>query len=232
VCAGVQADRMARLGGLDVDFRIIPFRGEYYRLPAARNDLVQHLIYPIPDPELPFLGVHVTRTIDGGVTVGPNAVLGWAREGYPKFSFERADVADYLRFPGLYQLARHNARTGIREIRNSLSKRGYLRECRRYCPDLRVEDLLPATAGIRAQAVMRDGSFVHDFLFRETERSLHVCNAPSPAATSAMPIGEMIADRLLRLQGTRAAGKSEAAPIGRAGDVGSRDHAPPIRRVP
>jgi L-2-hydroxyglutarate oxidase len=197
VCAGLQADRLARMAGVDVDFRIVPFRGEYYRLPERRSNLVRHLIYPIPDPELPFLGVHLTRTTDGGVTVGPNAVLGLSREGYRKFSFDRRDVADYVRFPGMWRVARANLRTGVREMTNSLSKRGYLRECRKYAPSLSLRDLQPEPAGIRAQAVLRDGTLVHDFLFAETARTLHVCNAPSPAATSAIPIGEMITDRLL-----------------------------------
>ncbi len=197
VCGGVQADRLARLAGLTIDFQMVPFRGEYYRLPVARNDVVRHLIYPIPDPELPFLGVHLTRMADGGVTVGPNAVLGWSREGYPKFSFDRHDVAEYARFPGMWKVARANVRTGAREMFNSLSKRGYLRECRKYCPSLTVDELLPEPAGIRAQAVRRDGTLIHDFLFAETPRMLHVCNAPSPAATSAIPIGELITDKVL-----------------------------------
>jgi (S)-2-hydroxyglutarate dehydrogenase len=196
VCAGLQADRLARMAGARTDFQIVPFRGEYYRLPVARSTLIKQLIYPIPDPELPFLGVHLTRTIDGGVTVGPNAVLGFAREGYGKGAFRARDVATYLRFGGMWRMARANVRTGARELRNSIFKRGYLRECRRYCPELTVEDLLPAPAGIRAQAVLRDGSLVHDFLFVETPRTLHVCNAPSPAATSAIPIGELIAAKL------------------------------------
>jgi len=195
-CGGLQADRLARMAGARSDFQIIPFRGEYYRLPDSRRDLIRHLIYPVPDPDLPFLGVHLTRTIDGGVTVGPNAVLGFAREGYRKGSFRRRDVGAYLRFPGMWRVARSNARTGARELRNSMFKRGYLRECRKYCPELTLDDLLPEPAGIRAQAVLRDGTLVHDFLFAETPRTLHVCNAPSPAATSAIPIGAMIAARL------------------------------------
>jgi (S)-2-hydroxyglutarate dehydrogenase len=197
VCGGLQADRLARLSGLGDDFQIVPFRGEYYRFPASRNDVVRHLIYPVPDPSLPFLGVHLTRMIDGGVTVGPNAVLGFAREGYPRLSFERADVAECARFPGLWRVARDHARTGVREMRNSLWKKGYLQECRRYCPDLTLADLLPEEAGIRAQAVLRDGTLVHDFLLRQTARTLHVCNAPSPAATSAIPIASLVVDRLL-----------------------------------
>jgi (S)-2-hydroxyglutarate dehydrogenase len=197
VCGGVQADRLARTAGVDVEFRIVPFRGEYYRLPASRSDIVTHLIYPIPDPDLPFLGVHLTRTVDGGVTVGPNAVLGFSREGYDKFSFDRRDVTDYLRFPGMWRVARANVRVGAREMTNSLFKRGYLRECRKYVPSLELQDLLPQPAGIRAQALLRDGTLVHDFLFAETDRMLHVCNAPSPAATSAIPIGRLITQRLL-----------------------------------
>lgn len=197
VCAGLQADRLARMAGAPIDFQIVPFRGEYYRLPASRNGIVTHLIYPIPNPDLPFLGVHLTRTVGGGVTVGPSAVLGFAREGYRKGSFRRRDVGEYLRFPGMWRVARHNVRTGARELRNSLSKRSYLRECHKYCPQLTLDDLLPEPAGIRAQAVLRDGTLVHDFLFAETPRTLHVCNAPSPAATAAIPIGEMIARQLV-----------------------------------
>jgi L-2-hydroxyglutarate oxidase len=178
------------------DSQIIPFRGEYYQLPPYRRDLVRRLVYPIPDPSLPFLGVHLSPTVDGRVTVGPNAVLGLSREGYRKGSFDRSDVAQYVRYPGLWRVARRYAGTGVREVKNSLWRRGYLRECRRYCPDLTLDDLLPTEAGIRAQAVLRDGTMVHDFLLAETQRSVHVLNAPSPAATSALPIGEMIASKV------------------------------------
>ncbi|WP_210752259.1 L-2-hydroxyglutarate oxidase [Nocardiopsis alborubida] len=195
VCGGLQADRLARLAGVTVDTAIVPFRGEYYRLPDHRRDLVRHLIYPVPDPDLPFLGVHLSPTIEGHVTVGPNAVLGLAREGYPKFSVSGRDIVDLVRFPGIWHLAKTNVATGAREMRNSLWKRGYLQECRKYCPSLQVGDLLPQEAGIRAQAVRKDGSLVHDFLIEQTSRTVHVLNAPSPAATSALPIGEMIAKR-------------------------------------
>ena len=198
VCGGLQADRLARLAGVRADFQIVPFRGEYYRLPAARNGIVKALIYPIPDPALPFLGIHLTRMIDGGVSVGPNAVLGWAREGYPKFSFSPGDAAAFLRFPGFWRLIRKHVGSGIAELRNSLSKRRYLAECRKYCPSLQLDDLTPYRAGIRAQAVLRDGTMVHDFIFEETPRMLHVCNAPSPAATSALPIGALIVERLAK----------------------------------
>lgn len=190
VCGGLQSDRLARLAGLKTDYRIVPFRGEYYRLPPEKNGIVSALIYPVPDPALPFLGIHLTRTIDGGVTVGPNAVLGFAREGYGKFSFSARDAASFLRFPGFWRVMRKHMASGLAEMRNSLSKAHYLKECRKYCPSLELADLLPCEAGIRAQAVLRDGTLVHDFLFEETPRSLHVCNAPSPAATSALPIGE------------------------------------------
>ncbi|AXQ49019.1 L-2-hydroxyglutarate oxidase [Pseudomonas sp. SAR267] len=197
-CAGLQSDRLARLAGVKIDHQIIPFRGEYYRLPASKNQIVNHLIYPIPDPELPFLGVHLTRMIDGSVTVGPNAVLGFGRENYRKFSLNWRDVAEYASFPGFWKTLWNNLGSGTTEMKNSLFKRGYLEQCRKYCPSLQVEDLLPYEAGIRAQAVMRDGTLVHDFLFAETPRMVHVCNAPSPAATSAIPIGQMIAAKILK----------------------------------
>lgn len=197
-CAGLQSDRLARLAGVQIDHQIIPFRGEYYRLPASKNQIVNHLIYPIPDPDLPFLGVHLTRMIDGSVTVGPNAVLGLGRETYRKFSVNWRDVAEYARFPGFWKTIWNNLGSGTTEMKNSLFKRGYLEQCRKYCPQLEVEDLLPYEAGIRAQAVMRDGTLVHDFLFAETPRMVHVCNAPSPAATSAIPIGQMIAAKILK----------------------------------
>jgi L-2-hydroxyglutarate oxidase len=135
--------------------------------------------------------------IDGSVTVGPNAVLGFAREGYPKFSFNLRDVLEYALFPGFWKTIMNNLRHGVGEMKNSMFKSGYLEQCRKYCPSLTVDDLLPYEAGIRAQAVMKDGTLVHDFLFVETARMLHVCNAPSPAATSAIPIGEMIAQKVM-----------------------------------
>lgn len=196
-CAGIQADRIARLAGIGDGFAMLPFRGEYFRLPESRADLISHLIYPVPDPEMPFLGVHLTRMVDGGVTVGPNAVLGLARERYPKFSFERHDAAELLRFGGFWRLAPRLLRTGLGEQLDSLIKSGYLARVRRYCPELTLEDLLPHEAGIRAQAVLSDGAMVEDFMFRSTARQLHVVNAPSPAATSAKPIAGEICDRLL-----------------------------------
>jgi (S)-2-hydroxyglutarate dehydrogenase len=196
VCGGLQSDRLARMAGLEVDYQVVPFRGEYYQLPPSKNRIVSALIYPIPNPDLPFLGIHLTRMIDGSVTVGPNAVLGWSREGYPKFSVSPRDVAEFIRFPGFWKVIRSNMKAGVYELANSMSKRRYLAECRKYCPSLTIGDLQPLEAGIRAQAVLRDGTLVHDFLFRETDRMLHVCNAPSPAATSALPIGDMIAQKV------------------------------------
>lgn len=191
-CGGLGADRLARMMGIDIDFRIIPFRGEYYRLPPRHNGIVRHLIYPIPDPDLPFLGVHLTRMIDGSVTVGPNAVLGWKREGYGRVNIDLRDSLDMLGFRGFWRLAKEHLHSGLGEVRDSLWRAGYLRRVQKYCPGLQLSDLRPYPAGIRAQAVRQDGSLIHDFLFAETERSLHVCNAPSPAATSAIPIGEYL----------------------------------------
>jgi L-2-hydroxyglutarate oxidase len=198
-CAGVMADRVARMAGLATDFSIVPFRGEYFRLATRLNNLVQHHVYPVPDPALPFLGVHLTRTIGGQVTVGPNAVLGFAREGYRRGDVSPRDVAAMLGFSGFWRMARRHLASAVTEQLNAWSRKRYLALCQRYAPELRLADLEPHPTGIRAQAVMRDGSFMHDFLFRESRRSLHVCNAPSPAATSALPIGEMIAERLAAL---------------------------------
>ncbi|WP_210396023.1 L-2-hydroxyglutarate oxidase [Motiliproteus sediminis] len=195
-CSGLMADRTTRMLGIETEFQIVPFRGEYYRLPARHNQIVKHLIYPIPDPELPFLGVHLTRMIDGSVTVGPNAVQGWKREGYGRINISLRDVAEMVRFPGFWRVLFSHLGTGLKETRDSWWKRGYLRRVQKYCPQLRLTDLEPYPAGIRAQAVLRDGTLVHDFLFAESPRSLHVCNAPSPAATSALPIGNYIVDKL------------------------------------
>ena len=194
-CSGLNADRLATLHGLSINFRIIPFRGEFYQLSPDNNDLIEHLIYPIPDPTLPFLGVHLTRVVNGGVIVGPNAVLGWEREGYGKYNFDLQDIKDTFSFPGFWKLASRNWISGLNEFRNSIWKAGYLRQVQKYCPQLKSNDLLPYPAGVRAQAVMNDGTLVHDFLFAESSRSLHVCNAPSPAATSAIPIGQYICNK-------------------------------------
>jgi len=207
-CAGLMADRVTGMLDIDIDFQIIPFRGEYYRLAASKNDIVKHLIYPIPDPDLPFLGVHLTPMIDGSVTVGPNAVQGWKREGYGRININVRDVIDMLRFPGFWKVALGNLRTGIAETWDSFWKPGYLKRVQKYCPSIQLQDLEPYPAGIRAQAVLRDGTLVHDFLFAQSKRSLHVCNAPSPAATSAIPIGEYICDKVADAQDSGSAARS------------------------
>ena len=196
VCGGLQSDRLALLAGLEPKARIIPFRGEYFRLSPAKSHLVSHLIYPVPDPTLPFLGVHLTRMIDGSITVGPNAVLALARERYARSGFDLRDAAAALGYPGLWRLLAAHWRSGLAEVASSLWKSRYLEQCRKYCPELTLEDLEPHPAGIRAQAVLPDGTLVHDFLFAESDRMLHVLNAPSPAATAALPIGRMIAERI------------------------------------
>jgi L-2-hydroxyglutarate oxidase len=198
VCGGLMADRLARMLRLPIDFRIVPFRGEYYRLASGHKDIVRHLIYPVPDPALPFLGVHLTRMIDGSVTVGPNAVVGWKREGYGRLNVSLRDGWEMLTFPGFWKVGREHFGSGLAEMRDSLLTRGYVRRVRKYCPRITASDLRPHPVGIRAQAVGRDGRLVHDFLFAESPRSLHVCNAPSPAATSAVPIGEYLCAKLAR----------------------------------
>ncbi|WP_127753378.1 L-2-hydroxyglutarate oxidase [Devosia sp. 1566] len=196
-CAGLQSDRVARMAGLEVDFAIVPFRGEYYRLASQRDQVVRAMIYPVPDPDLPFLGIHLTPMIGGGVSVGPNAVLGLAREGYNKGAVSLPDIAAAVGFPGFWRTMGRHFRAGAEEMANSLFRRRYLEACRKYCPSLTLQDLTPMPAGIRAQAVRRDGTMVQDFLLLRGERMLHVCNAPSPAATSALPIGDHIAREVL-----------------------------------
>jgi (S)-2-hydroxyglutarate dehydrogenase len=194
-CAGLMADRLVRMMQIKSDFRIIPFRGEYFRLHPRYNNIVRHLIYPIPDPNLPFLGVHLTRMIDGSVTVGPNAVLGWKREGYGHVNVDGRDVLEMLTFSGFWKIIRKNLVSGMEETKDSIFRRGYLNRVKKYCPVLSIHDLLPYPTGIRAQAVKGDGSLIHDFLFAESKRSLHVCNAPSPAATAAIPIGNYLCEK-------------------------------------
>ena len=195
-CAGLMSDRIVRMLGQTPEFKIIPFRGEYFLLPPQHNRIVNHLIYPIPDPDLPFLGVHLTRMIDGTVTVGPNAVLAFKREGYRKTDFSLGDTAEMLSYPGLLKMLARNLKPGLMEMKNSLFRRGYLEQVRKYCPQLTLADLKPYPAGVRAQAVAKDGSLVDDFLFVNTDRALVVCNAPSPAATSAIPIAAHIVDQI------------------------------------
>jgi L-2-hydroxyglutarate oxidase len=190
------SDRLVRLQGLPAPFRIVPFRGEYFRLRAAAAPRVEHHIYPIPDPALPFLGIHLTRMIDGAITIGPNAVLAPGREAYSAARFSARDLVDMAAFPGFWRLLPHYWRQGVREFGNSLFPAVYLREAQKYCPSLRLEDLEPHPPGIRAQAVDRSGALLQDFVFAESARSLHVCNAPSPAATSALPIARHIVEKI------------------------------------
>ena len=197
VCGGLQADRLLRASGQPVDFAIVPFRGDYYALPEFRRGLVRHLIYPVPDPTLPFLGIHLTRMIDGGITVGPSAMLALARERYTRTAVDARDLFDAVRYPGTWRALARYPRAGLKELGYALSPARYLEAVRRYCPALTLADLLPYQSGIRAQAVSRDGRLLHDFLLRRTPRTLHVCNAPSPAATAALPIAEKVVARLL-----------------------------------
>ena len=201
VCAGLQADRMLRLNGLTPDFAIVPFRGDYYRLAARHNALVRHLIYPVPDPSLPFLGIHLTRMIDGSVTLGPSAMLALAREDYRKTGFDLHDALALVGNPGVWRLLFRYRAAGFRELGCALSPRRYLEAAQRYAPGLELDDLQPYPAGIRAQAVSPQGALIHDFLLKQTARSLHVCNAPSPAATAALPIAAEIVSRLLAARG-------------------------------
>ncbi|MFC9319198.1 L-2-hydroxyglutarate oxidase [Streptomyces nigra] len=194
-CAGLHCDELARLTGDDPEARIVPFRGEYYTL--RRPELVRGLVYPVPDPAFPFLGVHLTRGIDDGVHIGPNAVPALAREGYGWGVVRPRELGTTLAWPGAWRMARRHWRYGAGELRRSLSKAAFTDAVRRLLPAVEPEDLEPAAAGVRAQAVLRDGSLVDDFLIREGPRAVHVLNAPSPAATASLPIGREVARRAL-----------------------------------
>ncbi len=196
-CAGLQADRVARMAGLEPEARLIPFRGEYSRVVGASRDLVRGLIYPVPDPRFPFLGVHLTRTVDDRVLLGPNAVPALKREGYRWTDVSLRDVADTLGFPGFWRLAGSFWKTGLAETHRSLSRRALIRETQRLVPGISHRDLHPHPSGVRAQAVDRDGNLLDDFCILQTDTMIHVLNAPSPAATASLAIGEHIA-RLAR----------------------------------
>lgn len=197
VCGGAQADRLARMAGLATDFRIIPFRGEYFQVDPALRDSVRHLIYPVPNPDLPFLGIHLTREVGNRLSVGPNAVLGLSREGLPRLSVNLRDLWDIVSYAGFWRFVRGNLRSGLSEFRNSFFTAAYLRECRKYMPSLKRSDLVSRKAGVRAQVVTDDGTIMHDFLVLKTDRMVHVCNAPSPAATSSLAIADYILDEYL-----------------------------------
>jgi L-2-hydroxyglutarate oxidase len=196
-CAGLHSDRVARLAGLTPSAKIVPFRGEYYELKPDRRHLVRGLIYPVPDPTLPFLGVHLTRMLDGSVHAGPNAVLALRREGYRWGDFSAKDVAEVAAFPGIWRLARKYAfPTGLDEVRRSFSKKRFAASLARLVPAVTEDDIVRHGSGVRAQAMRRDGSLVDDFLIETARDQVHVLNAPSPAATSALEIARHIADQV------------------------------------
>jgi L-2-hydroxyglutarate oxidase len=193
-CAGLYADRVAQLSGVKPQANIVPFRGEYYHLAPESRHLVKNLIYPVPNPDFPFLGVHFTRSVEGSIEAGPNAVLGLAREGYKKTDVNLKDLAEVLTYPPFWRLAGRHWRTGAGEIFRSLSKSAFVRALRKLVPEIEEGDLTTAAAGVRAQALAKNGHLVDDFLIVEGAHSLHVLNAPSPAATASIPIGEAIAE--------------------------------------
>jgi L-2-hydroxyglutarate oxidase len=199
-CAGLYSDRMTRLGGVKPEAKIIPFRGEYYELIPEKRHLVKTLIYPVPNPNFPFLGVHFTRMIDGSVHAGPNAVLSLKREGYKKTDFDLADTVDTLTYPGFWKLATKHAKDGIEEIIRSFSKAAFVQSLQRLIPEVQSEDLIPTHAGVRAQALKNDGKLVDDFLIVEGRNAMHVCNAPSPAATASLEIGKAIVEKVANVQ--------------------------------
>ena len=197
VCAGLHTDVVAEMCGDDPDPRIVPFRGDYMELKRERTDLVRGLIYPVPDPRFPFLGVHLTRTVKGGVLVGPNALLALAREGYRMWTLDRGELRLTLKWPGFRLMARKHWRTGVGELYRAVNRRAFVRQARRYVPDLRYRDVMPARSGVRAQAVSRTGELVDDFRISKLGPVTAVRNAPSPAGTSSMAIAEVIAGKVL-----------------------------------
>jgi (S)-2-hydroxyglutarate dehydrogenase len=195
-CAGLQGDIVTRMQGLRPDFQIVPFRGEYYQIVPAKESLVRGLIYPVPDPRFPFLGVHFTRRVQGGVEAGPNAVLALEREGYKRSSFKLKDAIEIALFPGTWKLARKYWHTGTDEYYRSLWKPAFVKALQKLVPDLRSQDLREGGSGVRAMVLRRDGTLADDFEFLQSERAIHVCNVPSPAATASLLIGKVIADEV------------------------------------
>lgn len=189
----MHSDRVARFANVDPQAKIVPFRGEYYELKPEKRYLVNTLIYPVPNPNFPFLGVHFTKMIDGSVHAGPNAVLSLKREGYRKTDFDLRDFMETMTYPGFWKLAAKHADEGIQEMIRSFSKAAFVRSLQRLIPEVQSEDLIPTHAGVRAQALMDDGKLVDDFLIIKGHNALHICNAPSPAATSSLEIGKAIA---------------------------------------
>lgn len=197
-CAGLYSDRIATLTSGKVDVKIIPFRGEYYKLKTEKEHLVKTLIYPVPDPAFPFLGVHFTTMIHGGVECGPNAVLAFSREGYKKSDINLAELAETLAWPGFHKIAGKYWRTGMGEMYRSFSKSAFTKALQKLVPEVNEDDLLPGGAGVRAQACDRTGGLLDDFLILEEKNAINVCNAPSPAATSSLAIGETVANLVLK----------------------------------
>jgi L-2-hydroxyglutarate oxidase len=195
-CAGLHSDRMAKLGKANPEAKIVPFRGEYYELTPEKRYLVKTLIYPVPNPDFPFLGVHFTRMIDNSVHAGPNAVLSLKREGYKKTDFDLRDFAEIITYPGFWKLAAKHAPEGIQEIIRSFSKAAFVKSLQKLIPEVQAADVIPTHAGVRAQALMNNGALVDDFLIINGDNSIHICNAPSPAATSSLEIGKAIAAQI------------------------------------
>lgn len=196
-CAGLFSDRVAKMAKLKPPAKIVPFRGEYYELVPEKRHLVKTLIYPVPNPSFPFLGVHFTKMVDGSVHAGPNAVLSLKREGYKKTDFDLKDLTEVMTYPGFWKLAAKHADEGFKEIVRSFSKAAFVKSLQRLIPEVRSEDVVPTHAGVRAQALMENGSLVDDFLIVNGERSIHILNAPSPAATSSLEIGKEVAKRVI-----------------------------------
>ena len=199
-CGGLHSDRLAKMTGLSPDLKIIPFRGEYFELKPDKQYLVKNLIYPVPNPEFPFLGVHFTRMINGGVEAGPNAVLGLKREGYLKRDINFKDATEIMLYSGFWKMARKYWKEGTVEIWRSLSKKAFVKSLQELVPDIQESDIIPSPSGVRAQALRSDGSLVDDFFIEQSKRSINVCNAPSPAATACFPIGREIARRVPELE--------------------------------
>ncbi|WP_368652536.1 L-2-hydroxyglutarate oxidase [Ornithinibacillus sp. 4-3] len=199
-CAGLHSDRIAKMAGYHADLKIVPFRGEYYKLKPEKRYLVKNLIYPVPNPDFPFLGVHFTRMIDGEVEAGPNAVLSFKREGYRKTDFHVKDLGETLMYKGFWKLAGKYMKEGLEEMKRSFSKGLFVKSLQELIPEITEDDLISAPAGVRAQALLSDGSLVDDFQIIDGKRSIHICNAPSPAATASLQIGEEISRRIFALK--------------------------------
>jgi len=199
-CGGLHSDRVARMAGIDPEAKIVPFRGEYYEIVPERRHLVRTLVYPVPDLAFPFLGVHFTKMIDGSIHAGPNAVLAWKREGYRKTDVSGRDLLETLAFPGFWKVALKNLSAGCKEMYRSVNKAAFVRSLQQLVPDITANDLVAAKAGVRAQALLPDGKLCDDFLFVNGLHSIHVCNAPSPAATASLEIGKAVAQRVPELR--------------------------------